>query len=612
MTDKHNNNNGKEESPANGDQLISEQVSKDSVQKNKRGKLGIAKKILWSIAKIALYVVFLVIAVLLLLLGVEKAAEIALKGTYLRDVYPENFQMALKDFNRPVSHYDYDFNPGVCLEYNTSKGNRYEYANNAGFREPRDIPPKKPKDEFRIFLTGGSTAFGLGAIGQSAFIMNNYSLEYRETISHIMEMILNSSVDTGGKKIRVYNAAVWGHAYQHGLMRYITKLRRYNPDMLISLDGVNEISLVSNLADDWNYFKEGQFHSVLSDIYKYNKHGLASYLTLWFKNNTYFMTYLWRGRDIFQTLHQNTPIETENHWALTPEKELTKDEQDKLDDNMDTVVRVVENYHSALENDGVKHIFVLQPMFYNSKKALDERERQMAAYKERKLHYGIPSSIIYEKLVNKLVDSGEKNQFQTMNLKGFFDDTSQWVYTDWCHLTAGANHLVAKAISNRIKEDYFKQELTVSDKIDNKDSYFWNVTALAKPANVPEPATPESGLANILRGYPSDLTYTSRIVPKNEPLELALDLGRTYPISRLRVVWADKESVPEKWVIEASIDNKNWIIITEGNKSQLDDYSRWPGYEYYGSMEIFGRYLRYRPIGAKDRVISLRTLAAFR
>jgi hypothetical protein len=30
-----------------------------------------------------------------------------------------------------VSHYDYDFVPGVCLEYNILKGNNYEYANNA-------------------------------------------------------------------------------------------------------------------------------------------------------------------------------------------------------------------------------------------------------------------------------------------------------------------------------------------------------------------------------------------------------------------------------------------------------------------------------------------------
>jgi hypothetical protein len=265
-----------------------------------------------------------------------------------------------------------------------------------------------------------------------------------------------------------------------------------------------------------------------------------------------------------------------------------------------------------MENDGVRHIFVLQPWFYSSNKALNERERQMAAYGEHALYYGIPSDYIYGKLAAKIIQSGKDNDYKVMNLIGFFDDANEWVFTDWCHLTSGANHLIAKAIANEIKKNTFNQDLSHFDEIDHKDSYFWNVTSVAKPVYAPDPVNEESQLSNILSGYPGQRTYTSKDVAKGDPLELVLDLGRTYPVSRLRIVWSDEDAVPGKWSIEGSADNENWILITEATKSELDNYSRWPGYEFYGAREVFARYLRYRPINGKKRSINLRTLAAYR
>ncbi len=239
----------------------------------KPGKQGFFRRFIWSWLKVPLYVCFLVASVIIIFLGLEKLAQLALGSTYLGPVYPKDFSMARRDFTMPVSHYDYDFVPGVCLEYNVVKGNRYEYANNAGFREPRPIPMAKPQDEFRIFLTGGSTVFGMGAIGEAAPAMDYYGIEYRETISHMMEMILNSSNPIPGKTIKVYNAGVWGYAYQHLVMRYMTKLRDYNPDLVVSLDGANEIPIISKLTENWNYFQEGQFHNILHEMFAYNRRG---------------------------------------------------------------------------------------------------------------------------------------------------------------------------------------------------------------------------------------------------------------------------------------------------------------------------------------------------
>ena len=134
------------------------------------------RSLIWRIFKVPIYVVFLVAAVGLIFFLLDRLSGYLLGRTYLGEVYEKNFSMVRRDFTRPVSHYDYDFVPRVCLEYNTLKGNRYEYANNAGFREPRDIPVEKPHDEYRVFLTGGSTAYGLGAIGEATASMGWYGL----------------------------------------------------------------------------------------------------------------------------------------------------------------------------------------------------------------------------------------------------------------------------------------------------------------------------------------------------------------------------------------------------------------------------------------------------
>ena len=78
----------------------------------------------WSkaLVKAVAYAVFLVITVGLLLYGVERLARYAMSRSYIGLVYPTNPQMALRDYTKPVTHYDYDFVPGVCVEYNTNKG----------------------------------------------------------------------------------------------------------------------------------------------------------------------------------------------------------------------------------------------------------------------------------------------------------------------------------------------------------------------------------------------------------------------------------------------------------------------------------------------------------
>ena len=572
-------------------------------------------RLLWYSTKKIGYIAFIVAVVVLIFVGLDKLSEFALKKSYLAHVYPENFALARRDLTRPVSHYDYDLTPGVCIMHNQPKGNRYEFANNAGFRDPRPISLKKPDDEFRIFLTGGSTAFGLGATGEAAALTNFYYIEHRETISHVLENILNATAPIPGKKIRVYNTAVWGYAYQHLLLRYVTKLRQYKPDLVVSLDGVNELLPVTMPTKDWDYFREGQYNGILRQIFAYNGWGLASYLTLWLKNNTFLMTFLWSGADPFLTMEPGT----KTHRGTVPGQQAkdsnpgfsSEERSQMVGENVATVVRVVEDYHSVLENDGVPHIFALQPLLYLSKKPRNEWEKKVEPLDEHKQYYDVPADNLYKFMIERITESAGKRQYFVADFSDYFDDTSEWVFTDWCHLTAGANYLIAKELANIIKEKFFKEPLANGDKVEYKTSFFWNPAVIANVIYAPPADDSENDPKDILLGYPGPALYSSKEVAAGERLEIVLDLGREFTLSRLRLVW-DDSSVPEEWAVDISPDGQTWNPWIKGDNKELDSFSWWPGYEYYGAEPIQTRYLRYRPLKSDVRRIGLRSWSVYR
>ncbi len=80
---------------------------------------------------------------------------------------------------------------------------------------------------------------------------------------------------------------------------------------------------------------------------------------------------------------------------------------------------------------------------------------------------------IYSLLITRLVESAQRNRYFLVDFSRYFDDVSQWVFLDWCHLTAGANYLIAKELSTLIKERLFQQPLTEGDRLGAKDSYFY-------------------------------------------------------------------------------------------------------------------------------------------
>ena len=153
------------------------------------------------------------------------------------------------------------------------QNNQYWQINEQGFRDRDSIPLIKPKDEIRIVLLGGSTAFGYGSSGNEVTIGELLEARLQQRIKQQItspqlyqsdapltveksETLLepkepNRSVKPKPPRIkqgkyRVINAAVPGYASGNELAQLALQLLNYKPDLVIVLDGYTDLMLSSS------------------------------------------------------------------------------------------------------------------------------------------------------------------------------------------------------------------------------------------------------------------------------------------------------------------------------------------------------------------------------
>jgi hypothetical protein len=559
---------------------------------------------------ICLYIAFLAVVVLAALAGIEYYAYLRVKSSPIGQAYKgRDLDVARHSSQKVAPQFGYEPTPGFAATRNVRLGNSYEYINDESFKDFKDVPTDKPADEYRVIVTGGSVVYGRGPVPPADAVADYYEVTFRWTIPHILQEILNADPRVrekiNGKKVRVINAGVPGYVYQTSLMRYLAKLRLFHPDLIVALDGANEVHTVARPLKDWNYFTEGPYFEVVTDVMDMSHKGLMNYLTLWLKRNTYFFTWLAMKEG------EGPGILMENRGFAAHPQDATPEMIAYRDKNIGQVADVVAIYHKTLQTDGVPHVFALQPMFRNCKKKrtpMEEKIEQVTGMEKIGFY---DAAQTYDVLVDKIKKRAQKAGFEVVDLTGIYDDVNEWVFTDWCHLTNGANYIMAKALANRVKTQVFGLPLLAADSIENsKDSYFHDYAKNAKVLINDKPT--DRGL-HILKGYPGKQLLEAPPDAKGSDPRLMLDLGSVLPLSRLRIVWGDEKSVPASWQVELSENGKDWKPWLTVKKTHTDSYDQWPGFEYYSSQEASARYVRYRPLGEGAKApIRLRQLSVFR
>ncbi len=166
-----------------------------------------------------------------------------------RSIQESGYGPRAPEFTDGCARVRYEPTPGFAAVRNTRLGNSYEYINEESFKDFEDVPQDKPADEYRVMVTGASVVYGRGPVPPSDAVADYYEVTFRWTIPHIMQEILNADPRVReklqGKKVRVINAGVPGYVYQNSLMRYLAKLRLFHPDLVVALDGANEVHTVA-------------------------------------------------------------------------------------------------------------------------------------------------------------------------------------------------------------------------------------------------------------------------------------------------------------------------------------------------------------------------------
>lgn len=136
--------------------------------------------------------------------------------------------------------------------------------NEQGFREDKAVPLAKPKDEIRIFLLGGSTAFGQWLASNQTTIASKLETRLNERIAQQkrspekyrpiilpfykpeLEKALQLPPQIREGDYRVINAAVPGYTSGNELAQLALQILPYSPDAVVVLDGYADLMLPSH------------------------------------------------------------------------------------------------------------------------------------------------------------------------------------------------------------------------------------------------------------------------------------------------------------------------------------------------------------------------------
>ncbi len=144
-----------------------------------------------------------------------------------------------------------------------NQDNPYWQINEQGFRDRDALPTAKPNNEIRIFILGGSTAFGYGASSNETAISEQLEIRLQQRLQQQKQApqiykpdVLPEDEEAKAEALkrpsklksgnyRVINAAVPGYASGNQLAQLALQILPYKPDLIIVLDGYEDLILSS-------------------------------------------------------------------------------------------------------------------------------------------------------------------------------------------------------------------------------------------------------------------------------------------------------------------------------------------------------------------------------
>ena len=191
----------------------------------------------------------------------ENAVQKRTQGYQLQFVSPEGKPYA--DQQATGGELQAKRNPLLGYQLLPKQSNQFWSLNAQGFREEDDVSPQKADGEIRIFIVGGSTAFGqlstnnANTLAQKMETLLTQRIEQQRTKPETFQppvlpywadkvqeaLALPPRIKDG--QYRVINAAVPGYASGNDLAQLMHQVVLYNPDIVVVLNGYPDLLLPS-------------------------------------------------------------------------------------------------------------------------------------------------------------------------------------------------------------------------------------------------------------------------------------------------------------------------------------------------------------------------------
>lgn len=315
--------------------------------------------------------------------------------------------------------------------------------NAQGFRREGAVTQEKTPGTYRIFLMGGSTAYGTG--GLWTHIQNEWPvvLADSQTIDRYLESLLSDSLP--GVRVEVINAAIpsiWTH---HHLIYLNQTILRYYPDMVLLLDGFN----------DW-YFIEPDHDQF--DSYRYQNNAVAIMGPPTIGSLVYMNGWWWFRKSGFAHLTIRALRTAKTLLTPPPQNRDSVNIEEALANHRVVFERnalaMIDRIAVLLAHEGVHAVFLQQPQL------ILERERpNMPAIERELFEFDVASWMPgWEPFMHRAVPQASAMVAERVSasgqayydLTGIFRNAEGQVFTDYAHLTPDANRFLAAYVAQRI------------------------------------------------------------------------------------------------------------------------------------------------------------------
>jgi lysophospholipase L1-like esterase len=404
----------------------------------------------------------LLVTVLVILALIEAAsyAVILIKGH--RDL---RFQYR---YNRILSGYTVFQNvPNHSFRTSAIKGDPAEpdpVLDEHGFLSDGPVSRAKPKGTFRIFLVGGSTAFGAGQNtryhGVHPYPDGLYA--YPSSIAGQLKAELQKR--DPNTKYEVINAAGFERRIHQSFLQYLESLSQYEPDLIINFEGMNDVYSVASGTPFADVAQQLPFYA---DLYQ-KPNSLLNYSATYYVLSTAYEKWINRRRSAEPAPAETSSVAGESKSRTGKSSgPIGKDAYDKnkarYEHNAERLLQILRQYFAVLKTDKQRTLFVLQPLLGRTKinKRLSEIERRFAAVMvpaaadsrtpidENALLLAYFYDDYLSAAFHKTADEfGVPYVDMNAEIAGLGPDFE--FYTDYCHLTPQGNERVAEILAGKI------------------------------------------------------------------------------------------------------------------------------------------------------------------